>query len=221
MTDYPTLYLPWAPSMNRYWRSVPMRGGCRVLLSKAGREYKERVQAVVLEHWRFPPMTGRLTIHITLNPPTKREMDIDNRVKPIFDALEHARVFENDSQIDAMIVKRGQVTTGGMAAAWLEERAERSTMMQEVGYIWDFDGTTEAGGLVEVVCLCGKNGERTWRGPNGLSITTHGDPEANDTPVWRHKAKALAHVTLETRFGSGWTAYERLEAVNKMLGIRP
>lgn len=121
--DYPTLYLPWAPSMNRYWRSVPMRGGCRVLLSKAGREYKERVQAVVLEHWRFPTLTAeRVGITIIYHPPNRRKFDIDNYVKPIFDALEGARVVRNDQQFRPMYVDDAPVMKGGMVSVRLEEK---------------------------------------------------------------------------------------------------
>jgi crossover junction endodeoxyribonuclease RusA len=39
--------------------------------------------------------------------------DIDNRVKAALDALTHAGVYDDDSQIDELFVARGDIVKGG------------------------------------------------------------------------------------------------------------
>jgi len=38
--------------------------------------------------------------------PDKRRRDLDNMLKAVLDALEHAKVYENDSQIDDLRITR-------------------------------------------------------------------------------------------------------------------
>lgn len=88
--------LPFPPSTNTYWRNV--RG--KVLISAKGRAYKNEVYARVLEqHGIFKPLTGPLKATVELHLPDKRKRDIDNYFKALFDALAHASVFLDDSQI--------------------------------------------------------------------------------------------------------------------------
>ena len=94
-----TLVLPWPPSVNAYYRSVNRgRLAGRVLISERGRAYRAEVQAIV-ERRGMNPMQGRLTVHITANPPDRRRRDLDNLLKATLDGLAHAGVFEDDSQI--------------------------------------------------------------------------------------------------------------------------
>lgn len=44
-------------------------------------------------------MMGPLNVHIDIFPPDKRRRDIDNCFKSVLDALQHAGVFWDDSQI--------------------------------------------------------------------------------------------------------------------------
>jgi crossover junction endodeoxyribonuclease RusA len=46
-------------------------------------------------------------------PPDRRRRDLDNLAKPTLDALEHAGVYEDDSQIDLLIIRRQDVVRGG------------------------------------------------------------------------------------------------------------
>lgn len=108
--------LPFPPSGNTYYRSVRMGKSCRVLLSKAGREYKTNVKEVVddyiaseaLDEIPFP-YEGRLVMVVRLHAPTRRKYDLDNRLKAICDALQYANVFLDDNQIDSITVRRGEV----------------------------------------------------------------------------------------------------------------
>lgn len=124
------LTVPWPPSVNHYWRSVPIwraRGGTRgtrVVLSRAGRAYRRHVQQEWLlreppEIWR--PLEGRLHVKVILHPPTRRRLDIDNRMKALLDALQHVGVYRDDSQIDRLEVERWPVVAGGAAIVEIEE----------------------------------------------------------------------------------------------------
>ena len=111
--------LPFPPSSNTYYRSIRMGNSCRVLLSKKGREYKkivdEKIQALFLgSPGNFFPMQGRLECCIWLFPPNRRKFDIDNRIKPILDALQDSKVYEDDEAIDVLQVQRREIYKDGL-----------------------------------------------------------------------------------------------------------
>ncbi len=122
------LTLPWPPSVNHYWRAVTMpgkKGGpsvVRHLISKAGRDYKAAVDAVVNQAGARHGLTGRLSIRVDLYPPDRRQRDIDNSIKATLDALVAAGVFADDSQVDRLEVVRADVTKGGAALVTVTER---------------------------------------------------------------------------------------------------
>lgn len=120
-----TLTLPWPPSTNTIWRSLrsgPMAG--RVLLSKQGRQYWAEVHTAVCEQNTGCVVFGeRVGVEITLHPPTRRKLDIDNRIKACLDALTHAGLWQDDEQIDVLIVRREEIRKEGAAVVrvWAEE----------------------------------------------------------------------------------------------------
>ena len=130
------LTLPWPPSVNHYWRTVPMRGrggrgtqGFRVVISREGRVYRQRVIARLGGHGRRP-LPSRLHVRVVLHPPTRRALDIDNRMKALLDALEHAGVYLDDGQIDRIEIERGGVVKGG--AAIVEIEAVKPSPMENI-----------------------------------------------------------------------------------------
>jgi crossover junction endodeoxyribonuclease RusA len=104
-----TLQLPLPPSMNTYWRNF--RG--RTILSKAARDYKQTVKEYVLLN--KTPYFGnvRLQAMITIFPRDKRSIDLDNRIKGAFDALQDAGVFDDDGQFDKIEIARGKIKKSG------------------------------------------------------------------------------------------------------------
>jgi crossover junction endodeoxyribonuclease RusA len=60
-------------------------------------------------------------MEVYLYPPDNRKRDVDNILKPLLDALEHANVYENDSQIDKLCVTRMPVTKGGVCDVVITE----------------------------------------------------------------------------------------------------
>ena len=118
-----SLSLPFPPSSNTYYRSVRFGKSCRVLLSKRGREYREEVcdfLAKILDDASGFPLLDRLEVHIVIHPPNRRKFDLDNRLKALCDALELAGVFENDEQIDLLIIERGEIIKGGGAEVTIQ-----------------------------------------------------------------------------------------------------
>jgi len=103
------LEMPWPPSANRYWRNV----GPRVLISRAGRQYRKQITELALV-CRWPRLGDqRLKVKIVALPPDRRKRDLDNLLKATFDALEAAGIFDNDEQVDDFRVIRGPRVRGG------------------------------------------------------------------------------------------------------------
>lgn len=101
------LNLPWPPPTNTYYRN--WRG--RMVLSAEGREYKARVGDIVSEEKKS--IVGRINMVLGLFAPNKRKYDIDGRIKAVQDALQDAGVFDDDEQIDGLVVVRGPIVKGG------------------------------------------------------------------------------------------------------------
>lgn len=110
------LVLPFPPSVNTYWRapnSGPLKG--RHLISREGRVFQSAACAAIIEQLRkLPkPSSEAAAVEITLYPPDQRRRDIDNYNKALFDALTHAGVWEDDSQVKRMLVEWGPVVPKG------------------------------------------------------------------------------------------------------------
>lgn len=110
------LSLPWPPSANRYWRHT----GNRVLVSREAKDYKSTIATLAL-FWRKPKLLGRLCVHIKAFPPDRRARDIDNLAKIVLDSLQDAALFENDSQVDKIIIERMNIVEGGELLVNLNE----------------------------------------------------------------------------------------------------
>lgn len=119
-----TLRLPYPPSVNAYYRH-PTRGPLagRHLISEKGREYRSAVCRIAAGG---AALTGTLAVAVTLVPPDRRRRDIDNPVKGLLDALTHAGVWGDDSQIKRLVIDmhepepgngRAEVTIGPKGGA--------------------------------------------------------------------------------------------------------
>lgn len=121
MTDKRSLILrlPWPPSLNRIWRAV----AGRTVLAKTAREYKVRA-ANALPTGRVDPLRGRLAVTLSLCPPAalrNKVHDIANREKLLCDTLTEQRVWLDDSQIDLMVIMRGQESPEGHVDILIQE----------------------------------------------------------------------------------------------------
>jgi crossover junction endodeoxyribonuclease RusA len=102
------LELPYPPSVNHYWG----QSGKNKFLGKKGKEFRIAVAEACLDA-EVVALEGRLSLHVSLYPPDHRKRDVDNVLKPLLDAMEHAGCFENDNQIDELHIIRREVEKGG------------------------------------------------------------------------------------------------------------
>lgn len=94
-----TIALPFPPSTNHYWRSIPLGKFVKVTISKEGREYADAVARLVAAQ-NIRTIEGQLFARYDLYPPDNRRRDLDNfDSKAVNDALVKAGVLEDDSQI--------------------------------------------------------------------------------------------------------------------------
>lgn len=108
--EAPQLILPWPPSINTYWRHTWKKGGGigsgRVYITDQGQAFRELVG------WECKAQKarkhGKARVRVVLNayPPDRRRRDLDNVLKPLLDALQHAGLYDDDSQIDRLEIHR-------------------------------------------------------------------------------------------------------------------
>ena len=113
-----SIELPWPPSVNRVWRNV--KG--KTLLSAEGRSYRALVgHHCLIKRIAGKRLAGRLSVKILVNPPNKIRRDIDNLAKVPLDALTHAAVWIDDSQIDELYIRRDEIKKGGFITIQITE----------------------------------------------------------------------------------------------------
>lgn len=109
--------LPMPLSVNAAWRSPQrkeilkgMDPGTKFLTDEH-RRYRTLVISLVRREMlraelREQPLLGRVELLVKLYFADARRCDIDNRIKPLQDALTHAHAYQDDSQIDRLVVER-------------------------------------------------------------------------------------------------------------------
>lgn len=115
-----TITLPWPPSVNRYW----LRHQGRVLISREGLTFRDRVgkEVVVQQVPRFG--TARLAMVVDVHPPDRRARDLDNLTKSVLDALEAAGVYQDDAQIDDLRICRKSPEKPGRVQVYIKPMEE-------------------------------------------------------------------------------------------------
>ena len=115
--NYVELVLPWPPSVNHYWGTTRLKtGGVRRYISHAGVNFAEecgKIIAACTIGRKDLPYLGSVAIKIDLFPPDRRQRDIDNVLKPLFDVLKKFSVIDDDKQIDRLVMERWQPVKGG------------------------------------------------------------------------------------------------------------
>jgi crossover junction endodeoxyribonuclease RusA len=113
------LELPFPPSVNSCYRSIPRGRICAVILSKDGRAYKDRIKRMLSDNSKL--LTDkRLMVSIRLFMPDRRKRDIDNYNKILLDSLTGI-VWKDDSQIDILTISRDEIIKGGKAVINIRE----------------------------------------------------------------------------------------------------
>ena len=103
------LNLPYPPSVNHMY--INAHG--RRFPNKKALDYKAQVVDYVVEY-KVPKLgNAKLSMTIWVYPPDKRKRDISNTIKIIEDSLQDAGVYDNDFNIDILLIQRGAITKGG------------------------------------------------------------------------------------------------------------
>lgn len=101
------LDIPYPPSVNHYWHAR----GNRRFIGKKGVEFRLLVAEAAAESGI--KLTGRVSIFLSMFPPDRRRRDLDNTLKAVLDALQHAGCYDDDEQIDEIRVVRREIIKGG------------------------------------------------------------------------------------------------------------
>lgn len=101
--------LPYPPSANHYLART--RRGVRT--TEQTKIFKQecacRLQGPPSERFCGPVM-----VEVLANPPDNSRRDLDNLLKVTLDAMTHAGVWKDDSQIDMLTIQRGPIVPGGV-----------------------------------------------------------------------------------------------------------
>lgn len=121
------LELPWPPSLNHYYRHV----GPRVLISREGRQYRERVLAKI-RNLNPCALIGQAELHAEFYPPDNRRRDLDNLLKCVLDTLQHAGLYKDDSQIAKITaIKHEPMPPDGLAYIRINQLCNAGTEKSE------------------------------------------------------------------------------------------
>ena len=71
---------------------------------------------------------GKLAVRIEISPPDDRRRDCDNVQKAVLDALQHAGVFWDDSQVVWLLSIKQDQQTGGRVKVKLDDFGPQSTL---------------------------------------------------------------------------------------------
>lgn len=109
------LELPFPPTNNHL---TTVARGRRISSTKCRKYRSAALAAIGNKHGR--PLTDRLAVTVNLHAPTRAKRDIDNYVKAVLDAITVAQVWEDDSQIDQLIIRRGAIIKGGKCTVTIQ-----------------------------------------------------------------------------------------------------
>lgn len=110
--------LPFPPSVNTYWRRV----GAKTVISKKGRQYRERVQRKV-EQLNLETLESRCAVSIYLMWPDRRVRDLDNYPKSLLDSLMHGGLLKDDCSdiVARLTIEHSGYQKGGAALVQVNE----------------------------------------------------------------------------------------------------
>ena len=89
------------PSVNSIWRNL----GGRTIKSKAYRTWLDSAACSVMATRKGVCIAGGFSVEIRISRPDRRKRDLDNRIKPLLDALEAGGAIVNDSFCERLLAE--------------------------------------------------------------------------------------------------------------------
>ena len=110
--------LPYPPTVNTYWRSTCRGKYLTVYTTAKGKQYRKGTMGVILVASERVTTGHKDSLAVTIDVtfPDRRKRDLDNILKALLDALQHAGVYEDDSQIKDLRIRAVGVEKPG----WVE-----------------------------------------------------------------------------------------------------
>jgi crossover junction endodeoxyribonuclease RusA len=108
--------MPYPPTLNHYHQPVRIGKSVRIIKGAKARQYAKDMELHLESLGLRNEMINesvKLSVTLTLNPPTLARYDVDNRAKGVLDALSNANFYADDSQIHRLTVIKGEKTKGG------------------------------------------------------------------------------------------------------------
>jgi crossover junction endodeoxyribonuclease RusA len=112
-----TLDLPYPPSVNHMY--INARG--RRFPNKKAVDYKIKVQDIVIDQQARKFGSSPISLQIWVYPPDRRKRDISNIIKIVEDSLQDAGIYDDDFQINLLVVERGKILKGGKVTVIIDE----------------------------------------------------------------------------------------------------
>jgi crossover junction endodeoxyribonuclease RusA len=109
--------LDWPPTINHYWKTRCVNGRPIVYATPAAKAYRE----AAADQRPTAPLLGRLAVSLELTMPDRRRRDIDNAAKAVLDAISHAGIWQDDSQIDKLLIERIGIEKPGCVDVVIEQ----------------------------------------------------------------------------------------------------
>jgi len=91
------------PTVNHAYRK---RKGAGMFMTKDCKAWIDQAVWQTKSQYRGAPIVGRVAVLVLYRTKSRRRWDIDNRSKALLDALTHADVWVDDSQIDHLDIHR-------------------------------------------------------------------------------------------------------------------
>ena len=106
--------MPWPPTVNHFHQPIRVGKGARIIKGEKARQYSEDMAAYLKGlGLADEQLSDRLSVRLTLHPPTLAKYDIDNRTKGVFDALSESGFWVDDEQVDILIINKAEKIKGG------------------------------------------------------------------------------------------------------------